>query len=150
MSQNYVSKKFVFLKKPEFQLFNFWPFWGACQAPRVHPMTWLQNIRIHQCSKTARVSFMKKVKIPKKIHNSAHPHLPAQFSPADGQNSKFRSQHFVGIVLPIPTRYNMTPLLQNPRRRQIWREPQFWGPGPDPEDPRVQLTSQKITCKELK
>ena len=63
------------------------------------------------------------------------PRLPAPFSPAVGQNSKFRSQRFVCLVVPIPKRCNTTPLPQTPGGNRLFR-----GPG---------LTRTKISCKEL-
>ena len=48
--------------------------------------------------------------------------LPTAFSPARGQNSKFRSQHFVCLVVPIPT-----PLPQTPPEEIGLAETRFFG-----------------------
>ena len=72
--------------------------------------------------------------------------LPAPFSPAVGQNSKFRSQHFVCLVVPIPKRCNTTPLPQNP-----WRQkPTFLGPWSPRHPPKNYLQGVKWALKILR
>ena len=77
------------------------------------------------------------------------PCLPAPFSRAVGQKSKFRSQHFFALLSPFPKRYDTTPLPQYPGRRYIWQKTHFSGSGPDPEGLGVQINGPKITCKEI-
>ena len=63
---------------------------------------------------------MKNNEIPKFLSPPASPAfqpcLPAPISQATGQKSKFCSRGFVGLVVPIPKRCDMTPLPQNLRR----------------------------------
>ena len=76
---------------------------------------------------------------------AGQPSLPAPFSRAVGWKSKLRSQLFVCLVVPILKRCDTTPCPKTPGGDRFGRNPLL----PDPKGPWVQVTRQKITCKEL-
>ena len=108
--------------------FDFW------FSPGVHRNKKLHKTKCNQGLILEGVLFINKNWNSKSLVAplAGRPSLPALFSLAVGQKSKFRFQHFICLILSFPKRYEATPLPPNPGRRYIWQKTHFFRLGLTP------------------
>ena len=87
---------------------------GGPGAQGVGPIKKLHKTKSNRRLTFGGVPFIKNIEIPKLWLPPDHPRLPAPFSPARGQKSKFRSQSFVCLLVPNLKRYDRTPYPKTP------------------------------------